>query len=102
MGGVCVEWRKNAPAPSRGTRQMGRFRSRSHTKMSSALGWSPRASNSQLFEVPLSGAPDVVFFDRMHGRLYVAIGKPGSIDVFDTKTMEKLGSIATEEGAHTI
>ena len=50
----------------------------------------------------LSGAPDVVFFDRMHGRLYVAIGKPGSIDVFDTKTMEKLGSIATEEGAHTI
>ena len=50
----------------------------------------------------MSGAPDVVFFDRIHGRLYVAIGKPGSIDVFDTKTMEKLGSIATEEGAHTI
>jgi DNA-binding beta-propeller fold protein YncE len=50
---------------------------------------------------PLGGAPDVVFFDRVHQRLYVAIGDPGTIDVFDTKTMRKLGSVATEKGAHT-
>jgi DNA-binding beta-propeller fold protein YncE len=50
---------------------------------------------------PLSGSPDVVFFDRVHKRLYVGIGDPGTIDVFDTKTMEKLGSVATEKGAHT-
>jgi len=50
---------------------------------------------------PLSGAPDVVFFDRVHKRLYVAVGDPGTIDVFDTKTMEKLAGMATEKGAHT-
>jgi DNA-binding beta-propeller fold protein YncE len=50
---------------------------------------------------PLSGSPDVVFFDRVRKRLYVAIGDPGTIDVFDTKTMESLGSVATETGAHT-
>jgi len=49
----------------------------------------------------LSGAPDVVFFDRVHKRLYVAVGDPGTIDVFDTKSMEKLASVATEKGAHT-
>jgi DNA-binding beta-propeller fold protein YncE len=50
---------------------------------------------------PLSGAPDVVFFDGAHKRLYVAVEDPGTIDVFDTKSMEKLASVATEKGAHT-
>ena len=50
---------------------------------------------------PLSGSPDVVFFDRVHKRLYVAVGDPGTIDVFDTKSMGKLGTVATEKGAHT-
>src|SRR5262249_23808884 len=45
--------------------------------------------------------PDVVFFERVHDRPYVAVGDPGVVDVFDTKAMEKLGSIATEKGAHT-
>jgi DNA-binding beta-propeller fold protein YncE len=54
-----------------------------------------------LNENPLSGPPDVVFFDRIRGRLYVAIGDPGVIDVFDTRTMKKLGSVTTEKGAHT-
>jgi DNA-binding beta-propeller fold protein YncE len=58
-------------------------------------------SGQILGQDPLSGAPDVVFFDRLHGRLYVAVGDPGAIEVFDTKAMEKLGSVATEEGAHT-
>jgi DNA-binding beta-propeller fold protein YncE len=58
-------------------------------------------SGQILSQRPLSGAPDVVFFDPVHGRLYVAVGNPGTIDVFDTKTMEKLASVATEKGAHT-
>ena len=52
-------------------------------------------------ESPLSGAPDVVFLDRVHKRLYVAVGDPGVIDVFDTTTMEKVAQVATEKGAHT-
>jgi DNA-binding beta-propeller fold protein YncE len=58
-------------------------------------------SGKILGQYGLSGAPDVVFFDRVNRRLYVAIGSPGTIDVFDTESMEKLGSVATEEGAHT-
>ena len=50
---------------------------------------------------PLSGAPDVVFFDRVLKRLYVAVGDPGVIDVFDTTTMEQVAQVATEKGAHT-
>jgi hypothetical protein len=58
-------------------------------------------SGRVLDQSPLSGPPDVVFFDRIRGRLYVAIGGPGVIDVFDTRSMKKLGSVATEKGAHT-
>ena len=50
---------------------------------------------------PLSGVPDVVVFDRHRRRLYVAIGDPGVIDVFDTVTKERIGSVPTEKGAHT-
>jgi DNA-binding beta-propeller fold protein YncE len=51
---------------------------------------------------PLSGEPDVVFLNAARRRLYVAIGDPGVIDVFDTETLERLESVATEAGAHTI
>jgi DNA-binding beta-propeller fold protein YncE len=50
----------------------------------------------------LSGTPDVVFFNAVRRQLYVAVGDPGVIDVFDTATMQVLGRIATEKGAHTI
>ncbi len=50
---------------------------------------------------PLSGVPDVVFFNRQRRHLYVAVGDPGAIDVFSTTTMEKLATIETEIGAHT-
>jgi len=59
------------------------------------------ASGRILGRNALSGSPDVVFFDRVHKRLYVAAGDPGTIDVFDTKSMGKLGTIATEKGSHT-
>lgn len=50
----------------------------------------------------LSGEPDVVFFNAALRHLYVAIGDPGVIDVFETGTLRRLESIATERGAHTI
>lgn len=49
----------------------------------------------------LSGMPDVVFFNRARRHLYVAVGDPGVIDVFDTDTMRSLGRVETEKGAHT-
>lgn len=50
----------------------------------------------------LSGVPDVVFFNPTRRQLYVAIGDPSVIDVFDTATMASLGSVPTEKGAHTL
>jgi DNA-binding beta-propeller fold protein YncE len=50
----------------------------------------------------LSGEPDVVFLNGALRRLYVAIGDPGVIDVFDIESMRRLESVATEAGAHTI
>lgn len=49
----------------------------------------------------LSGVPDVVWFNAKRHQLYVAVGDPGVIDVFDTTTMKSLGSVTTEKGAHT-
>jgi len=53
-------------------------------------------------EHAISGVPDVVFFNAAFRHLYVAIGEPGVIDVFDTETMSLLESVPTERGAHTI
>ncbi len=54
-----------------------------------------------LADGPLSGTPDVVFFNRARRHLYVAVGDPGVIDVFDTRDMTSLCRIDTEPGAHT-
>jgi len=52
-------------------------------------------------ESALSGTPDVIFFHPAIQRLYVAVGDPGVIDVFDTKTMMRIESVETGKGAHT-
>jgi DNA-binding beta-propeller fold protein YncE len=49
----------------------------------------------------LSGAPDVIFLDGALGRLYVAVGDPGVIDVIDIHGMRRLETVSTEPGAHT-
>ncbi len=54
-----------------------------------------------LNEGKLSGVPDVVWFNAKRRQLYVAIGDPGVIDVFDTRSMQRLGRVVTERGAHT-
>jgi DNA-binding beta-propeller fold protein YncE len=59
-------------------------------------------SGKVLAESDLSGVPDVVFFNAALKRLYVAIGDPGVIDVFDTERMRRSETVRTERGAHTI
>jgi DNA-binding beta-propeller fold protein YncE len=58
-------------------------------------------SGKVLSQEKLSGVPDVVWFNPQRRQLYVAVGDPGVVDVFDTVTMRRLGSVATEKGAHT-
>lgn len=58
-------------------------------------------SGAVLDQQALSGVPDVVWFNRQRRQLYVAVGDPGVIEVFDTTTLKRLGRVATEKGAHT-
>jgi DNA-binding beta-propeller fold protein YncE len=50
----------------------------------------------------LAGPPDVTFYNADLNHLYVAIGDPPVIQVFDTKSMKEIQSIKTEAGTHTI
>src|SRR2546427_12050815 len=50
----------------------------------------------------LSGPPDVIFFNRALRRVYVAVGSPGVVDVFDVRRMKVLETVPTEKGAHTL
>ena len=60
------------------------------------------ASGEVLHENDLSGVPDVIFFNAARHHLYVAIGDPGFIDVFDTNELQRIEVVTTEKGAHTI
>jgi DNA-binding beta-propeller fold protein YncE len=60
------------------------------------------ASGRVLGDVPLSGAPDVIFLHPQSGHLYVAIGDPGVIDVIEIGTMRGKEVVPTEVGAHTL
>lgn len=59
------------------------------------------ATGRLLGTVALSGTPDVIFLDPALGRLYVAVGDPGVIDVIDVRAMRRLETVPTEAGAHT-
>ncbi|WP_428668271.1 YncE family protein [Reyranella sp.] len=58
-------------------------------------------SGKVLNDSRLSGVPDVVWFNARRQELTVAVGHPGAVDVFDTRSMASLGAVATEKGAHT-
>jgi DNA-binding beta-propeller fold protein YncE len=60
------------------------------------------AAGSISGEASLSGAPDVIFYNPTLRHLYVAVGDPGVIDVFDTQTLARVETVPTEKGAHTI
>jgi len=51
--------------------------------------------------VPIGGGPDVIWLNIDRHRLYCAIGKPGVIEVIDTKKLVVDEKVNTEEGAHT-
>ena len=55
-----------------------------------------------LHEANLSGTPDVIFHNPALKHLYVAVGDPGVIDLFETDSLERIDTISTEKGAHTI
>ena len=50
----------------------------------------------------LSGTPDVIFYNHALGHLYVTIGSPGVIEVFDSRTMKRIQTMKTEPGTHTM
>ena len=50
----------------------------------------------------LSGSPDVIFYNAHLNHLYVTIGDPGVVEVFDTDAMKRIQTVKTERGAHTI
>ena len=50
----------------------------------------------------LAGTPDVIFHNPDLDHLYVAIGDPAVIQVFDTKSMKEIQTVTTESGTHTI
>src|SRR5262249_5304757 len=60
------------------------------------------ASGRVLADVPLSGAPDVIFLHQESGPLYVGFGDPGVIDVIDIGPMRCKEVVPTEAGAHTL
>ena len=60
------------------------------------------ATGSVHGETNLSGTPDVIFFNPSLHHLYVAVGDPGVIDVFDTTSLTRMETVSTEKGAHTL
>jgi DNA-binding beta-propeller fold protein YncE len=59
-------------------------------------------SGAILETATIAGVPDVVFLDAELGRLYVAIGDPGVIEVFDATPLRRHETIPTQSGAHTL
>jgi DNA-binding beta-propeller fold protein YncE len=59
-------------------------------------------SGEIFLEADLSGTPDVIFFNAALKHLYVAVGDPGVIDVFETDSLNRIETIFTEKGAHTL
>lgn len=52
--------------------------------------------------VPIDGEPDAIWFNALRNVVYVAIGKPGLIDVVDCRGgLSVAERVTTEEGAHT-
>ncbi len=60
------------------------------------------ATGAVLGEAQLSGTPDVIFFNAARKHLYVAVGDPGVIDVFETDTLQRVEVVVTGKGAHTL
>jgi DNA-binding beta-propeller fold protein YncE len=60
------------------------------------------ASGRVVSQVPIAGAPDVVFFNPPRDRQYVAIGEPGVLQSIDASAGRVVETIPTGKGAHTL
>ena len=61
------------------------------------------ARSGRLLErAELGGVPDVVFVNPTLGHVYVAIGEPGVIEVFETDPLRRVQTVPTGRGAHTL
>jgi DNA-binding beta-propeller fold protein YncE len=58
-------------------------------------------SGREIVTIPISGEPDAIWYNPQRKRLYCAIGRPGVVDVVDTREFVVVEQIKTEEGAHT-
>ncbi len=61
-----------------------------------------RDSGDVIASLPLPGVPDVVMHDADLRRLYVAVDDPGVVCSFASDRLERLETIETERGAHTM
>ena len=59
------------------------------------------STGREVASVPIGGEPDAIWYNPLRRVLYVAIGKPGLVDVIDTVAMRRCEQVTTEEGAHT-
>jgi hypothetical protein len=59
-------------------------------------------SGAELARAELAGVPDVIFFNQERRHLYVAVGEPGLIEVFETDGVGRVDAVRTETGAHTL
>lgn len=59
------------------------------------------ATGTELAAVEIAGEPDAIWYNRRCSRLYVAIGRPGVLDVIDCRDMVLRERLPTELAAHT-
>ncbi len=53
-------------------------------------------------KVELSGAPDVMWYNKKQNLVYCSVGDPGVVQVIDGKTLKVVGQVETEFGSHTL
>ena len=93
--------------PAAGPHGLALVRNGSHASLwcaadGAALVVLDRDSGKMITSLPLVGTPDVVMYDEGLRRIYVAVGFPGTVTVFDTRGRREIGKTTTEDGAHTI
>lgn len=58
-------------------------------------------TGQEVAAMPVSGVPDAIWHNHRLHRLYVAIARPGLVEVVNTATMTVEEQLTTEAGAHT-
>lgn len=59
-------------------------------------------TGTELASMEIAGTPDAIWFNPAAHQVYVAIGKPGLVQVVDSERMAVIESVETDPGAHTL